>query len=179
MSDEAGAAFPGLLPDHFRQTAQPGTLLLRLETTRSREGVLDGAWWPRSRDVGAELPGLVRVLTEHLGPVASVGLDAEAWDDVPARLLVDGRSVHIDRYPVGDDTVIVTRGDHDHFSLLVVPPQAGREAALAAMTRAVEAGGSDSARQILVATGIGGTDSGSGTGSGTEPPGEAPWGTAR
>nr|BFD92168.1 DUF5994 family protein [Kitasatospora sp. Xyl93] len=155
MSDEPGAALPGLLPGRFRQAAKPGTVLLRLETTQSREGALDGAWWPRSRDVGAELPGLVRALAEHLGPVASVGLDTDAWDDVPARLVVDGRSVHIDRYPVGDDTVIVTRGDRDHFSLLVVPPQASREAALAAMARAVEAGGTDSAGQILVATGIG------------------------
>ena len=60
MSDETGAARPGLLPDRFRQAAKPGTVLLRLATTQSREGVLDGAWWPRSRDVGAELPGLVR-----------------------------------------------------------------------------------------------------------------------
>ncbi|GAA1092336.1 MULTISPECIES: DUF5994 family protein [Kitasatospora] len=162
MSDEVGASRHGFLPDRFRQAVKPGTALLRLETTRSREGVLDGAWWPRSRDAGSELPGLVRALTEHIGPVASVGLDAEAWDDVPARLLVDGRSVHIDRYPVGDDTVIVTRGDQDHFSLLVVPPQTSREAALAAMARAVEAGGSDSAQQILVTTG-----------SGSEAPGEA------
>ncbi|MGW2253453.1 DUF5994 family protein, partial [Kitasatospora sp. NPDC001660] len=66
------------------------------------------------------------------------------------------------RYPVGDDTVIITRGDRDHFSLLVVPPQASQEAALAAMARAVEAGGTDSARQILIATGIG-----------PEPPAEA------
>ena len=162
MSDETGAARPGLLPDRFRQAAKPGTVLLRLATTQSREGVLDGAWWPRSRDVGAELPGLVRAVTEHLGPVASVGLDTEAWDDVPARLVVDGRSVHIDRYPVGDDTVIITRGDRDHFSLLVVPPQASQEAALAAMARAIEGGGTDSAQQILIATRIG-----------SEPPAEA------
>ncbi|MGW3073983.1 DUF5994 family protein [Kitasatospora sp. NPDC001132] len=155
MSDETGASHYGLLPDRFRHAAKPGTVLLRLETTQSREGALDGAWWPHSRDISAELPGLVRALTEHLGPILSVGLDTEAWDDVPARLVVDGRSVHIDRYPVGDDTVIITRGDRDHFSLLVVPPQASQETALAAMARAVEAGGTDSARQILIATGIG------------------------
>ncbi|WP_431679461.1 DUF5994 family protein [Kitasatospora sp. KL5] len=155
MSDEARAFDPGRLPDRFRQAAKPGTVLLRLETTQSREGALDGAWWPRSRDVGAELPGLITALTEHLGPVVTVGLDADAWDDVPPRLVVGGRSVHIDRYPVGDDTVIITRGDRDHFSLLVVPPQASREAALAAMERAVRAGGTDSARQILIATGAG------------------------
>ncbi|MFI8454328.1 DUF5994 family protein [Kitasatospora sp. NPDC085464] len=155
MPDESGPSHHGLLPERLRQAAKPGTVLLRLATTRSREGALDGAWWPRSRDVGAELPGLVRALTEHLGPVVSVGLDADAWDDVPPRLVIDGRPVHIDRYPVGDDTVIVTRGDRDHFSLLVVPPQAAQEAALAAMARAVEAGGTDSARQILVSTGAG------------------------
>ncbi|MED7948266.1 DUF5994 family protein [Streptomyces sp. BE20] len=155
MSDEPGAPYAGLLPDGFHRSARPGTVLLRLETTRSREGALDGAWWPRSRDIGAELPGLVAALTEHLGPVASVGLDTDAWDDVPARLVVDGRSVHIDRHPVGDDTVIITRGDRDHFSLLVVPPQASLEAAHAAMAQAVLAGGTDSAQQILIAAGIG------------------------
>ncbi|MCU7827374.1 DUF5994 family protein [Kitasatospora sp. DSM 101779] len=164
MSDETSASHPGLLPDRFRQAAKPGTVLLRLETTQSREGALDGAWWPRSRDIGAELPGLITALTEHLGPVLSVGLDTDAWDDIPARLVIDDRSVHIDRYPVGDDTVIITRGDRDHFSLLVVPPQASREAALAAMTRAIEAGGTDSARQILIATA---------TATATEPPAEA------
>ncbi|GAA2263927.1 MULTISPECIES: DUF5994 family protein [Kitasatospora] len=161
MAVDSDTSFPGFLPDRFRQSAKPGSVLLRLETTRSREGALDGAWWPRSRDIGAELPGLVTALTEHLGPIASVGLDADAWDDVPARLVIDGRSVHIDRYPVGDDTVIITRGDRDHFSLLVIPPQASLEAAHAAMAQAVQAGGTDSARQILIATGIS-----------SEPPGE-------
>ena len=154
MSDATGHPKPGLLPDHFRQDARPGTVLLRLETTRSREGALDGAWWPHSRNVGAELPGLIRALTEYLGPVARVGLDAQAWDDIPPHLVVDGRSVHIDRYPIGDDTVLITRGDLDYFSLLVIPPSAEPEAAHAAMARAVRAGGTDSARQILVATDI-------------------------
>ncbi|WP_354641398.1 DUF5994 family protein [Kitasatospora camelliae] len=155
MSDETSASHREPLPDRIREAAKPGVLVLRLETTQSREGALDGAWWPHSRDISTELPDLVRALTEHIGPIASVGLDADAWDDVPARLVVDGRSVHLDRYPVGDDTVIITRGDRDHFSLLVVPPQASQEAALASMARAVQAGGTDSARQILIATGIG------------------------
>ncbi|WP_457031044.1 DUF5994 family protein [Kitasatospora sp. P5_F3] len=154
MADDSDTPFSALLPDRFREAAKPGSVLLRLETTRSREGTLDGAWWPRSRDVGAELPGLVTALTEHLGPVTSIGLDADAWDDVPARLVVDGRSVHINWYPVGDDTVIITRGDRDHFALLVVPPRASLDAAHAAMARAVEAGGTDSARRILIVTGI-------------------------
>lgn len=139
-----------LLPDAVHHSVRPGTALLRLETTHAREGILDGAWWPRSRDIGAELPSLIGALTEHLGPVIRVGLDRGAWDELPTRLLVDGRVVHIDSFPVGDDTVLITRGDQDHFSLLVVPPHTAPDAARAAMARAVRADNLTEAEQILV-----------------------------
>ena len=48
-----------LLPDAIHRSVRPGTALLRMETTHAREGILDGAWWPRSRDIGAELPALI------------------------------------------------------------------------------------------------------------------------
>ncbi|MGW2506538.1 DUF5994 family protein [Streptomyces sp. NPDC001588] len=151
---------PGLLPDAIHRTAKPGTVLLRLETTHSREGNLDGAWWPRSRDIGAELPALIRVLTGHLGPITRVGLDATAWDELPTRLVIDDQVVHIDSFSVGDDTVLITRGEQDHFSLLVVPPHATADAARAAMARAVRADNVTHAAQILIGTGTG-------TGTGT------------
>ncbi|MBZ6472887.1 DUF5994 family protein [Streptomyces griseocarneus] len=146
---------PGLLPDEIHRAVKPGTALLRLETTRERGGILDGAWWPRSRDVGAELPGLVSALTEHLGPITRVGLDASAWEDLPTRLVIDDRVVHLDSFPVGDDTVLVTRGDNDHFALLVVPPDTAPDAARTAMARAVRADNVDQAGQILIDTGSG------------------------
>lgn len=121
-----------------------------METTRSRVGVLDGAWWPRSRDVAIELPALVSALTEYIGPITRIGLDVSAWNGLPARLVLDGRVVHIDSSATGDDTVLVTRGDQDHFSLLVVPPDATEQAARAAMEQAVQADNSASAEQILI-----------------------------
>lgn len=138
------------LPDAVYESVRPGTALLRLETTRSREGTLDGAWWPRSRDISGELPALVSALAEHLGPITRVGLDASAWEGLPTRLVIDDRVVHIDSYPVGDDTVLIIRGDRAHFVLLVVPPQATREAARAAMAQAVRVGNAATARQILI-----------------------------
>ncbi|MCB5912194.1 DUF5994 family protein [Streptomyces pinistramenti] len=153
MADSDTPRAPQLLPDAVHQAVRPGTALLRLVTTHTREQVLDGAWWPRSRDIGAELPGLVAALTEHLGPVLRIGLDAAAWEELPTRLVIDDRVVHIDSFPVGDDTVLITRGDQDHFSLLVVPPHATPEAARAAMTRAVQAGNVTQAEQILIDTG--------------------------
>ncbi|MFJ1694580.1 DUF5994 family protein [Streptomyces sp. NPDC088252] len=153
MADSDNPSVPHLLPDAAHQAVRPGTALLRLVTTHVREQVLDGAWWPRSRDIGAELPGLIAALTEHLGPVLRVGLDAGAWEELPTRLVIDDRVVHIDSFPVGDDTILITRGDQDHFTLLVVPPHATPEAARAAMGRAIQAGNVTRAEQILIDTG--------------------------
>ncbi|MCX4512223.1 DUF5994 family protein [Streptomyces sp. NBC_01619] len=152
MADSDTPDTPRLLPDAIHQSVRPGTALLRLETRHAREGILDGAWWPRSRDIGAELPSLVSALTDHVGPVTRVGLDATAWEGLPTRLTVDDRVVHIDSFPVGDDTVLITRGDRDYFTLLVIPPDTTPDAARAAMARAVRADNITDAHQILIET---------------------------
>ncbi|AYV25301.1 DUF5994 family protein [Streptomyces goshikiensis] len=144
--------FPLLLPDAIHQVLKPGTALLRLETTQSREGLLDGAWWPRTRDIEAELPALISALTEHLGPITRVGVDASAWNGLPTRLVINDQVVHLDSDPVGDDTVLITRGHNDHFALLVVPPDTTADAAREAMARAVRADNITGAAQILIAT---------------------------
>lgn len=82
-----------------------------------------------------------------------VGLDGSAWEELPARQTVDDRVVRVDSFPVGDDTVLITRGDNDHFALLVVPPDAAPDAARAAMARAVRADNVTQAEQILIDTG--------------------------
>ncbi|KOV58754.1 hypothetical protein ADL01_36960 [Streptomyces sp. NRRL WC-3618] len=153
MSDSGSPRVTRLLPDSVHRAVRPGTAVVRLETTHDRRGVLDGAWWPRSRDISAELPALITALTEYLGPITRVGLDAGSWDGLPTRLVVEDRVVHIDSFPVGDDTVLVTRGEADIFSLLVVPPHATPEAARAAMAEAVRADNLTRAEQILIDTG--------------------------
>ncbi|WP_327300079.1 DUF5994 family protein [Streptomyces goshikiensis] len=143
---------PLLLPDAIHKAVTPGTALLRLETTRSREGRLDGAWWPRTRDIETELPALISVLTGHLGPITRVGVDTSAWNSLPTRLIIDGQVVRLDADAVGDDTILITRGHNDHFALLVVPPDTTAAAAREAMAQAVHADNSTKATQILIAT---------------------------
>jgi len=155
MSDADTPREANLLPDAIHHAVKPGTALLRLATTHTREGILDGAWWPRSRAIGAELPALVTALTEHLGPVTRIGLDAGAWEELPTRMIIDDRIVHIDSFPVGDDTILITRSDQDLFSLLVIPPHATPDAARAAMARSVHVDNIAQAEQILVDTGTG------------------------
>lgn len=142
-------------PDASPSEVKPGTAVVRLETAEGRQGVLDGAWWPRSRDIAIELPTLVSALTAHLGPITRIGLDLAAWEELPTRLIVDDRVVRIDSFPVGDDTVLVTRGEADHFSLLVVPPSATPEEARAAMIEAARTDNATPAAQILIDIGIG------------------------
>lgn len=170
MSDPDSPRVTRLLPDAVHQAVRPGTAVVRLATTHDRQGVLDGAWWPRSRDIAAELPGLITALTEYLGPITRVGLDAGAWEALPTRMTVDGRVVHIDSSAIGDDTVLITRGGQDLFSLLVVPPHATPEAAHAAMAEAARAGSVRQADQILIDTGTS-TGTGRANPSAAEAPG--------
>ncbi|MCX5266399.1 DUF5994 family protein [Streptomyces sp. NBC_00199] len=143
-----------LLADTNREPVHPGTAVLRMETTPRRTGTFDGAWWPRSRDLDSQLSGLLAALTARLGPLARVGLDAGAWDERPGHLVVDGHTVRVDWATVGDDTMIVTRGDQDHFLFLVVPPQTAPSLARAAMAMAVRDDNDASAERILAATGV-------------------------
>lgn len=154
MPDPDSRPPAGFLADGVHESMRPGTALLRLTTTHERAGILDGAWWPRSRSLTAELPGLISALTERLGPITRIGLDSAAWDEMPTRMTIDERVVHIDVFSVGDDTALVTRGDQDYFSLLVVPPDTPPEAARAAMTEAVRTGNPKQAQQILIDTGL-------------------------
>ncbi|MBZ9645235.1 DUF5994 family protein [Streptomyces sp. PSKA30] len=153
MSDSDVSRPAGMLADGVHESLRPGTALLRLTTTHERRGILDGAWWPRSRNLTAELPGLISALTERIGPVTRIGLDSAAWDELPTRMTIDDRVVHIDAFSVGDATALVTRGDKDYFSLLVVPPDTPPEAARAAMAEAVRTDNPKPAEQILIDTG--------------------------
>lgn len=159
MADSEFPRVTRLLPDTVHRAVRPGTAVVRLETTHDRTGVLDGVWWPRSRDIAAELPSLISALTEYLGPITRVGLDTGAWEGLPTRMTIDDRVVRVDSFPVGDGTVLVTRGEQDLFSLLVVPPHATPDAARAAMAEAVRSGSGRQAEQILIDTGSG-TDTG-------------------
>jgi hypothetical protein len=147
-----------LLADTSSEPVLPGTAVLRMETTPQRTGTFDGAWWPRTRDPESQLSGLLIALTARLGPIARVGLDASEWDSAPGSLVVAGHPVRIDWSAVGDSTMIVTRGDQDHFLFLVIPPETAPSSARAAMAMAVQDDNAVSAERILAATGVTGAD---------------------
>ncbi|WP_084959164.1 DUF5994 family protein [Thermoactinospora rubra] len=126
----------------------PGARLL-LEPTLTREGMFDGAWWPRSRDPQRELPALLAALDPRFGPVLRVRLDPDAWDVVPHHLVMKGRFLRISYLPGTAGTIRVIRGDQDGLLLLVIPPDTAESVAEAAMAAAACPGSSMFAADIL------------------------------
>jgi hypothetical protein len=138
-----------------RPPAPPG-LRLQLDPMMAGTGVVDGGWWPRSRDPDAELPGLIAGLDASLGPITRVALNLDPWDTAPRRVAVNGRRVRVGWFrQMNPDTIGVTRAFQDRVVLLVVPPQATPAAARVAMAMAADGANSAGPADILAAAGMG------------------------
>ena len=109
----------------------------------SARTALDGAWWPRSADPVAELPGLILALQDHgpiddQRPITHVLLRVDDWDGRPRRLRIDGpadtRVVRLSWFgslPSGLLTAI--HADGRRVDLLTVPAATSRDEAEASM----------------------------------------------
>ncbi|GAB2972306.1 DUF5994 family protein [Amycolatopsis acidiphila] len=103
----------------------PPPLRLRLRPTAPAADQLDGGWWPRSRDLAAELPALAEGLSTRLGHVTGVAFAVGSWDPAPPRVEVDGHVVRLEGLREQDENVVRVSGpDRQRLNLLVVPPDA-------------------------------------------------------
>jgi uncharacterized protein DUF5994 len=146
---------------HTATTAPPtgptasSELRLHLSPTLAGAGILDGGWWPHSRDPDAELPMLIAGLQSRLGTITRVALNLGAWDRAPRRVAVNGRRVRVGWFRTMDAHMIgVTRAFQDRLALLVVPPEAAGPAAERAMAMAADATNSAGPADVLAAAGI-------------------------
>lgn len=132
-------------------------LRLRLKPKGPVTGYVDGGWWPRSRDLAAELPELAAVLSVRLGPIQRIAYAMDSWQPTSGRVEVDGRRVRLEGFHSQDrDVVAVTGLNGQRISLLVVPPDAGETAGHDAMMTAAHRDNADSPGSILRVTRRGG-----------------------
>lgn len=125
---------------------------LRLKPKAPATGYVDGAWWPRSRDLTAELGALVEVLAIRLGPIERVAYALSTWDILPRRLDVAGYPVRVEGFTHQDKNIIhLTGATHGRVSLLVIPPEMVDTAAHDALTTAGRRGNADQPGEILAA----------------------------
>jgi len=96
---------------------------LKLKPKAPATGSVDGAWWPRSLDLSAELPALLAVLAIRLGQIPRVSYNLTAWDTAPRRIQVDGQTVRLGGFhSQNPHTVDVIGLDGRRITLLVLPP---------------------------------------------------------
>jgi hypothetical protein len=125
---------------HTPSTASGTRAPLRLALTPGdRKQVLDGAWWPHSRDLPTELADLVDHFPTERARISRVVFSPPDWDGAQRRVQVEGRHVKAGSFPSDDTHVVVLRtSDRTYLTLLVVPPTytttQGEEAMLAAAT---------------------------------------------
>jgi len=136
---------------------------LCLRPTLPDRGVLDGGWWPRSRDPAVELPRLIADLNTHLGQpavITRVALNLTAWDRTPRRVAIGDRIVPVGWFRTLDvDTITLTTTVRSRITLLVVPPEAAADSAAIALAMAAQADSGVHPLAILAASGISASDS--------------------
>lgn len=124
---------------------------LSLKPTESTSGYVDGAWWPRSSDLVAQIPALVAQLTERWGAVDRVSYDVEAWAPAARRVTAGGRQIRLDgfrgRRPT--DAVHVMGAYRPVRTLLVVPPTTEPHRAAEMLRRAGTRGNQETIDDLL------------------------------
>jgi hypothetical protein len=110
---------------------------LRLKPKAPQSGYVDGAWWPRSDDLAAELPDLLAVLSVRLGPIDRVMYNLNEWAKASPRLATGGRRVRLDGYRRQPTSTLEVLGlNRNKIVLLVVPPNADPDQAHATLMTA-------------------------------------------
>ncbi|MFI2028131.1 DUF5994 family protein [Streptomyces buecherae] len=115
----AGAPAPAA-PDLSPEVAR-----LSLVPVGSAPALLDGAWWPHSRDLTRELPLLMRALGERWGRIARVAVHPAHWPTVPRKVPVDGRLVKVGWFEGEQDPhqLLLLSRRVGRWDLLIVPPE--------------------------------------------------------
>lgn len=118
----------------------------------SPQGGLDGAWWPYTRTLFWELPGLVRAVSAGTGRrVVRIALHPEEWDRSVRRTHVDGQLVHHGWFRSLDRHLVrLTLADGSGLDVLVVPPEEPADVARQAMRSATRRGNTRCATDCLV-----------------------------
>ncbi|NGN69257.1 hypothetical protein G5C51_35895 [Streptomyces sp. A7024] len=87
--------------------------------------MIDGAWWPRSRDLITELPTLIAALPLAWGQITVATVSGAMWSALPSRMFVANHVVRLSRTSSahGPHTICLLAPGKGRWDLLVVPPE--------------------------------------------------------
>ncbi|NUK03348.1 hypothetical protein HRW23_35030 [Streptomyces lunaelactis] len=106
------------------RTSSP-PLRLMLAPAGTAPALIDGAWWPRSRDIAAELPALTAVLDPMWGRITRVTVNPTFWPVIPRKVPVHGHVVHVGWFKAEQDPhkLLLLSYTAGRWDLLVIPPE--------------------------------------------------------
>ncbi|WP_420034289.1 DUF5994 family protein [Streptomyces sp. cg28] len=123
-------------PSELSETGPPVRLFLTPSGAAPYR--IDGAWWPRTDDLIAELPPLLSALPFRWARIVHVTVDATAWSAFPGRMLCAGHVLHLhaDTRPRTPTTACLVAPGSGRWDLTVVPPRTDEAQALRLMADA-------------------------------------------
>ena len=122
---------------------------LSLKPESATPGFVDGAWWPASRDLAAEMPSLLAALGDRAGVVERVSYNIDAWNAVPRKVRVDGNVVRMGGFRSQSAATLKVLGERRTLTLLVVPPETDEQAAHHILATASEADNTDGVYALM------------------------------
>ncbi|MFJ1605648.1 DUF5994 family protein [Streptomyces sp. NPDC088253] len=121
-------------------SSSPPPLRLRLAPSGTAPALIDGAWWPRSRDLTAELPALTAVLDPLWGRITHVTVNPTFWPVIPRKVPVQGHVVKVGWFKAEQDPhkLLLLSYTAGRWDLLVIPPETDAVTAARLMTTAAD-----------------------------------------
>jgi Family of unknown function (DUF5994) len=108
-------------------------------TNRLPSEHIDGAWWPCSTDLVAELPALLSTLTQRLGQVVMVGYVRNGWTHTPPEVEIAGQTIELLAFDSAEPASVILVGhDGHHLTLRVISPQTSEPDAQQALSAVPE-----------------------------------------
>ncbi|MFF7351972.1 MULTISPECIES: DUF5994 family protein [Streptomyces] len=136
---------------HHEPVAAPAARLA-LKTDGTSRGLLDGAWWPRSRDLPSELPALTDVLDPLWGRITRIAVNPKYWPVIPHGIPAGGHVVKVGWFtPEIDPHKLLLSYGTGRWDLLVIPPETGAESAARLMAAACDYDGPPMTASALIA----------------------------
>ncbi|MFE9120916.1 DUF5994 family protein [Streptomyces sp. NPDC007172] len=140
-------------PDARVSQGEPRAVRLALKAGDGSRGLLDGAWWPYSRDLAAELPALVDVLDPLWGRVTRIAVNPRYWPVVPRKVPVRGHVVKVGWFKAEQDPhkLLLLSNTVGRWDLLVIPPDTPADSAARLMAAASDPAGPPLTASALMA----------------------------
>lgn len=139
-----------------QSAAAPGSASdtrVSLKPSSRHPGMVNGAWWPRSRDLTAELPALIATLDQAWGQINRVTVNVRMWPNIPRNVRTGSHIVRVGWFDAEQDPndlcLISHRSAPGRWDLLVVPPETDPGRAARLMAAAGEVGNNETASALL------------------------------